>query len=102
VTAVQEHASLHEKAVQKVAADQHSLPKRRRKRGASKHGKVEASRLHPLVEEYLQKQGFDRKRVQILPGGEAVVWNHTHWRGSSVTERFSHKTRAKAQEGSTP
>jgi hypothetical protein len=84
VNAVQDRASLHEKAVQKIAKGEHVKPRRRRPRvsDGTKHG-VSTTRVDPLVMAWLKRRKVDKRRVQILPSGEVVVWNHNHWKGTA-------------------
>lgn len=79
---VQARASLHEKAVQKIARHEHDVPRRRRTRGAAKSSRVTLiqARLEEALDEPVRSEVLslepDRSCVQVISRTDVVVWNH--------------------------
>lgn len=76
MNAVAEKASLHEKAVQKVARGEHKIKKARRPRSKSKNSKVARVSVDPLITNYLRGRGISLSDVQVVTATEVIVWNN--------------------------
>ena len=74
MTAVQHHASLHEKAVQRVATNELALPPRSRRKPRRQDMSVERAPVLAMVVAALLAEG-DMSRVQVERGGTVLVRN---------------------------
>lgn len=77
MTTVQHRASLHEGAVQKVAREEISMP--RRGRGPTRTRRVLDSRdtkVDPLIWRLVRENRIDHLRVEVISDRDVVIWNH--------------------------
>jgi hypothetical protein len=87
---VQKTASLHEKAVQKVARGEHKVPRARRTSSKARSSRVTQAHMLDGLESSVQEEvkrmlgreveaggPGDLRRVQVVSSTEAIIWNHS-------------------------
>jgi hypothetical protein len=72
---VQQGASLHEKAVQKVAKGDVHLPRQRPTRGRQRLPGT-SLRVHPEVWRMVRELSINSAHIQVLSETDVIVWNH--------------------------
>jgi hypothetical protein len=83
MNAVQDRASLHEKAVQAVARGEVKQSRRRWRQGSTKPStKVTGHSTDPLLMAWINEHVTDRRCVEFVAPDEVIVHNSPDWRRS--------------------